>query len=406
MPPAALPVPLAHRFLLALLLSLLAACSGPQQPAGPRVLEWGEAGPGDVVRTVDAFGVIRARDKGLVRVGSRLKGQVMGMFVRTGDMVRAGQLLAVLDDREFRAQRQGAQARLDAARNDLERLESLRAKRLEEARAALDAEKSKLDYNARRLERRRQLSRQGHIHQDDLDASRRDEAASAQAVAQGRAQVERVDKEFLHDIQRARKTLEEAQAKVAEIDAYLAMTRVESPIDGIVGQVHTQLGEQVVAELEAVNIITVIDPRYLELKVFINEADAAGIRPGMRVRFFQAMRPKDIYAAVIDRVSPVPETVDRVLYYPAMATLAGGASTLLRPEMTVQCGVLTEDLRNVLSIPARAVVERGGRRLVYVEGPDGRGRAVEPVLGARGNTRVQVLSGLAPGEKVALKLEP
>jgi len=369
------------------------------------VLEWGEAGRGDVVRVVEAFGVIRARDKGLVRVGSRLKGQVTGMFVRTGDVVRAGQLLAVLDDREFRNQRQGAQARLESARNDLERLEALRAKRLEEVRASLDAEKHKLDYNIRRLERRRQLSREGHIHQDDLDVSRRDEAASTQSVALGRAQVERVDKEFLHDIQRARKAQDEARAKVEEIDAYLAMTRVESPIDGIVGQVHTQLGEQVVAELEAVNIVTIIDPRFLELKVFINEAEAAGIRPGMRVRFFQAMRPKDVYVAVVDRVSPVPETVDRVLYYPVMAGLAEAASEVLRPEMTVQCGVLVEELKDVLSVPARAVVERAGKRLVYVEGPDGRARAVEPALGARGGGRVQVLSGLEAGARVALKLE-
>ncbi|GFK93471.1 Macrolide export protein MacA [Fundidesulfovibrio magnetotacticus] len=385
------------------LLACLAACDAPP-PSGPRVLEWGEAGVGDVARVVDATGVIRVRPGGQIRVGSRLKGQVTELFVRTGDVVRAGQLLAVLDDRELQTQRQAALARLEAARNELERVESQRAKRLEEAGATLDADKNRQAYEARRLERRRQLSVQGHIHQDDLEASRRDEASSTQSVAQGRARLDRVDVEARRDAQRAAKALEEARAKVDEIDAYLSMTRVESPIDGIVGQVHTQKGEQVVAELESVSIVTVIDPRFLELRVYVNEADAAGIRPGMPVRFFQAVRPKEIYGAVIDRVSPSPETVDRILYFPAMASLAPAASLILRPEMTVQCAVLVEDLKGVLSVPAQAVVERGGRRVVYVDDGQGRARPVEPVFGTRGAGRVQVLSGLEPGTRVALSL--
>jgi multidrug efflux pump subunit AcrA (membrane-fusion protein) len=367
------------------------------------VLEWAEAGPGDVLRVVEAQGVARARDNAFIRVGSRIAGQILKMHVRTGDVVRAGQLLIELDDRELQAQRRQAVAKLEAARNELARAEAREAPRLEEAKAALTADQGRRDYAGRLHEKRQALRGQGHVAQNDVDASRRDASAMEQAVTQDKAALSRVAKESMHDRESARKAVDQAAAALAQVDAYLSMTRIESPIDGIVGQVLTQEGEQVVAELEAVKILTVIDPRYLELWIYVNEADAAGIRPGMQVRFFQPSAPDRMLAGQVERVSPSPETIYRVLYYPAIATVGPDAWLYLRPEMNVQCFVLTDSLQGVLSVPNEAVVSKGGSRVVYVD--DGQGRAVEvkPGLGPRGGSRTQVLSGISAGQKVAVK---
>lgn len=395
-----------HALLAAVLALLFAAsCGGSPEPRqGPQVLEWSTAGPGDVMRVVEAQGVIRARDKGFIRVGSRIKGQIKRMHARTGDVVRAGQLLVELDDRELQAQRRQAQARLDAAINEFARIESQKGERLAQARAALESEKSRQEYAAKLNERRQALLSKGHIPRNEADASRRDAAATAQGVAQGRAALERVVKEIEHDLSRARHAVEQAQALVDEADAYLALTRIVSPIDAIVGQVLTQEGEQVVAELEAVKIVTLIDPRFLEVWIFVNEADAAGVRPGMPVRFFMPSRKEMVMAAQVERVSPAPEIIDKVLYYPAIALLAPEAGLYLRPEMNVQCFVQTDDLKGVLSVPNEAIVARAGKRRVYVDDGRGGAKAVEPVLGVRGAARTQVLSGLSEGERVAVKL--
>ncbi|WP_243438441.1 efflux RND transporter periplasmic adaptor subunit [Fundidesulfovibrio soli] len=391
---------------LVLALALLAgACDGPGG-SSPAVLEWGEAAVGDVLRVVEAPGVIKARPEGLVRVGSRLKGQVMQLTVRTGDIVRKGQLLAQLDDRELKAQRAQAQARLDTAASEFERTEALFAGRLEEARAAIAAGRGRLDYAARGRERRDALRNQGHISQDAMDASRRDETVAAQGVRAGQAVLERIARERDGELARTRRQLEAARAAVELCDVYLSMTRIESPIDGIVGQVHTQEGEQVVAELETVNIVTIIDPRYLELWVYINEAEAAGVRKGTPVRFFRPARKEQVFEARVERVSPAPEAIAKVLYYPAIVPLAPLSSMELRPDMNVQCLVKVEEAPGVLGVPNEAVMTRGGKRLVYMQ--DGRGgvRPVEPVFGLKGNQRTQVLSGLEQGQRVALKLAP
>jgi multidrug efflux pump subunit AcrA (membrane-fusion protein) len=105
----------------------------------------------------------------------------------------------------------------------------------------------------------------------------------------------------------------------------------------------------------------------------------------------------------VDRISPAPEIVDKVLYYPAIAPLPPQAASVLRPEMNAQCFVLVEDLKGVLSVPNEAVVSRGGKRRVYVDDGRGGARETEPVFGPRGSQRTQVLSGLDPGTKVAVK---
>jgi len=387
--------------LAAALCALLAACGDSK---GPVVLEWAEAGYADVSRILEANGVVRVRDGGLVAVGSRLKGQVMHMYVRTGDIVRKGQLLAVLDDRELMTQRDAASARLESALNEQARLGATRDKLLEQARAALAVDVSKQDYASKSLERRRTLREKGHIAQGDLDASLRDDKAAAQAVAGDKAALQRVSRENELNLAAAAKAVEAARAEVAQVDAYLSMTRVESPIDGIVGQVHTQEGEQVVAEVEAVKIVTVIDPRLLELWVYVNEADAAGVHPGVPVRFFKSQDPATVMGAVVERVSPSPVMVDRVQYFPAVAPLAATAATLLRPEMNVVCYVMTAKADGVLSVPNKAVFRQGGRQVVYEDDGHGGVKTVTPRFGLKGAERTQVLSGLKPGSRVAVKL--
>ena len=394
---------LARLLLLALLLAPSACDSAKDIPAGPRVLAWGEAAPGDVVRFVKAQGVVRVRGQGFVKVGSRLKGQILEMYVRTGDVVHAGQLLAVEDDRELQNQRSQAVAKLEAARNEYDRLVQERDKRLEEARASLTADQDKHGYAAKLLERRQTLRDQGYVAQNDLDASRRDDQTATQTVAADQAVLTRVAKENEDAMKSALHGVAEAQAMVDQSDAYIAMTRIVSPIDGIVGEVNTMQGEQVVAELEAVKILTIIDPRYLEVWIYVNEADGAGLRPGLPVRFFKSSSPEQVMGAVVDRVSPTAEMKDKVLYYPAIATLPPQAALYLRPEMNVQCFIMMEERRNVLCVPNEAIVSREGKRVVYVEDGQGGTRAVAPEFGARGNKLTQVLSGLEAGTRVALK---
>jgi len=399
--------PLFRTWLLLPCLLLLAACSDkPAVPQGPRVLEWGVAETADIKRVLEASAVVRARAGALIRVGSRMGGQISKLYVRTGEIVRQGQLLALIDDRELQTQRSAAVAGLEGAQAELERQEAARGKRLEQAKADLASNRSVQEYAGRNMERRGVLYGQGNLPGSAMDAARRDAKTADQGVAASRAVLGNIERETARDLEKAAAAVEEARAAVEYVDARLAMTRIVSPIEGIVGQVVSQEGEQVVAELEAVHILTVIDPRFLELWVYINEADAAGVRPGMPIRFFKPGTPQDIMSARVERVSPVPETVDGVRYYPAIALLDPQAAFSVRPDMNVQSFVLVDYRQGALTVPQEAIIAKDGVRMVYVDDGNGGTKAVSPRFGLADGLRVEVLEGLAPGTRVAVKLAP
>ncbi len=392
--------------LLCLLLSLAACTEEPVVPKGPQVLEWGVAEPGIVKRVLEAAGVVKSRPGALIRVGTRMGGQISKLFVRTGEIVHKGQLLALVDDRELQTQRSVAVAKLEGAKAELQRQQESREKRLEEARASLAASRGQQGYADKNRERRDILFGQGNLPGNDVDAARRDSKTADLNVTNGQAVLGRIESDTAGEIQKAQAVVDAAQAGVEYMDVRLTMTRIESPIDGIVGLVSSQEGEQVVAELEAVNILTIIDPRFLELWVYINEADAAGVRPGMPVRFIKPTHPKDVLEAQVDRVSPVAELIDGVRYYPAIAQLAPLAAFKLRAEMNVQCFVLVDFRRDVLTVPSGAVFAKGGDRVVYVDDGNGGAKAVTPRFGLADGQREEVLEGLVPGQRVAVKIVP
>lgn len=398
---------LARCLLPACLLLFPAACTDTNTtPPGPRVLEWGVAEPGIVKRVVEASAVVKARPGALIRVGSRMGGQISRLYVRTGEIVRKGQLLALIDDRELQNQRSGAVARLEGARAEVQRQQTTREKRLDEARANLAASRGAQGYASKNMERRGVLFGQGNLDGSNMDIARRDAKTADQTVAGGQAALARIQGETARELEKAQAAVVEAQALVDFMDARLSLTRIVSPIEGIVGQVVSQEGEQVVAELEAVHILTVIDPRFLDLWIYINEADAAGVKPGMQVRLFKAAIPQDVMAAEVERVSPTSELVDGVRYYPVIAVLDSQAAFKLRPEMNVQSFVLVDFRQGVLTVPKEAVFAKAGGRVVYVDDGKGGAKVVAPRFGLAGSDRVEVLEGLSSGEPVAVKLAP
>jgi len=110
----------------------------------------------DIANVVKATGIIKPRVGAEVRVGSRISGVVKRLFVRIGDRVNKGQLLAELDDRDLVARR-------------------------DEAAAALQQAEANLAYAMIDLQRKRQLSGEGVLSRSDLDLAERAAAVAEKA---------------------------------------------------------------------------------------------------------------------------------------------------------------------------------------------------------------------------------
>ena len=311
---------------------------------------------GEVRRVLEATGIIKAQVGASVKIGAQATGAISRVYVRVGDQVKKGQVVAEIDARELRAQRDEAAARL----------------KLSEAKAG---------YESVNLPRHQSLVRQQLEAQSTLD-------------------------EAMQNYRVARADVDAARASLATLDVCISYTKIVSPIDGVVSQVTAQEGETVVAGLQVANLVTVLDPTRLEMWIYVDETDVGRVKQGLPVEFRVDSQPGRMFKGAVDRVYPDPEIRDNIVYYKALVTVDPNEATFLRPEMTTQCSIVVDTRQGVLTVPNQALKWVAGRQTVFVAdktAPEGV-RRVEPKLGLPGLERSEVLEGLAEGEEVATQV--
>jgi len=370
----------------------------------PRVLATAEAKIGDVRKVLEATGIIKAQVGAIVKIGARATGTIKEMNVKVGDAVHKGQLIAVIDDRELRAGLDEAEAKLARASAELAQVEAVYPKRIAEAQAEQRLSEAKSNYAVSNLKRQDELFRKELIARDVLEAARRDALVGQNEVLARQASQVRLSTEFVKERIKAQKAMEEAQAVIDSIKTKISYTRIVSPIDGVVAFVTSQAGETVVAGLQVANLITVLDPKRLEMWIYVDETDVGQVTPGLPVEFRVDAYPATTFKGSVNQIYPQPEIRDNIVYYQALVRLDPKESIRLRPEMTTQCQIVVQQKKNVCIIPNAALKWLGDRQVVFAVGDNGAVQELHPKLGLEGLNVTEVLEGIAPGQKVATRI--
>ncbi|GAP34358.1 efflux RND transporter periplasmic adaptor subunit [Piscinibacter sakaiensis] len=344
------PAPALRSVAAALLLCGAPAAWSDGAPARPPALSTAEvvalAGPPGV----QVEGQVEAVRQTVV--AAQVPGAVVALAVRAGDRVQAGQWLVRLDARAAEQQAGAAGAQAAAARA------------AQEAAAA-------------EFQRQRQLADSHFISPAALDrAAAQFKAATAQADAQA------------------------AAARAARTQTGYAV--VQAPYDGIVADVAVVLGDMA---MPGRPLLTVYDPSRLRVSAPLPESAAAALRGPAAAgapRILLAERREPLAPArweLLPAIDAATHTLTaRFELPPGSVAAPGGFARVLLPG----AGSGPAGLPARLSVPARAVTVRGGWQAVYVVGADGR-PLLRPVrLGPADGDRVEVLTGLAAGERVAL----
>jgi HlyD family secretion protein len=251
------------------------------------------AGP-EVTSVVKATGVVKPMVGAEVRVGSRVSGVVEQLYVRIGDEVRKGQLLAELDARELTARR-------------------------DQAAAALASARASLVYARAELLRKRELAAAGLVA-----PSERDLAERAFAVAEE---------------QRS-----EAEASLEYARTQVGHARISAPIAGVVASIATQEGETVAASFAAPTFVTLLDLARLELWAYVDETDIGRIRTAQQARFTVDTYPDHEFEGRVTAVYPQAEIRDNVVNYVTVIRFERPRERTLRPEMTATVKIATNDV--------------------------------------------------------------
>lgn len=332
---------------------------------------------GDIEKTVLATGILKPSVQ--VNVGAQVNGQLKKLYVRAGDRVTKGQLLAEIDPTLQQSELRKSEAELDSA--------------IAQKQASL----FNLTQYQLELKRQRQMDRDG--------------AGTKSSLEQAQARV---------DTQKAQIKVNEAQIVQAQMaletaKANLGYTRILAPMDGQVLGIVTKEGQTVVSSQTAPTILVLANVDTMTVQTRISETDILKVHPGQPLTFYVVADPKHRYQSVMGTLQGAPDDAlqdegtraqpqqSSAVYYNGVFSIPN-PDHLLRTAMTAQVFIVTEQAKNVLRLPVMALGQPLDDDLYVVQVVNGKTTEKRLVrVGINDRQFVEVKEGLSEGEHVVMQ---
>jgi RND family efflux transporter MFP subunit len=355
--------------------------ASPEGKLQPRQVKTAKVIEMPIGQTVTVNGTLAAYDR--TTVGVKVPGRLQTISIDLGSIVHKGQMVAQLEQQDYKLRVQQAEAALAQARARLglspdgadDRVAAEDTGTVRQAKAVLEDAKLKRD-------RATKLVQQGVIPHAEFDT-----VDSEYKVALSRYQ------DGLEEIRNRQGLLAQRRTELALAKQQLADTSVYSPMEGVVQEKKASVGEYLAAGAPVVDIVR-IDP--LRLRVDVPERESHSIRNGQSVRVTVEGDPES-YLGYVKRLSPTISEQNRVLAVEADVRNNGR----LRPGAFVSAEIVTDQTSTAVTVPAGAIVTFAGiEKVLVVEN----GKATEkPVTtGRRGPDWIEIKAGLNVGQTVVV----
>ena len=314
----------------------------------------------------EATGSVRARVTTLL--SARTMGSILEVRVQSGDTVKAGQVIAVIDARDIETSRRQA----EAGRREAQDAQP-------EADSGVEAAKAQLDLAESSHRRMKSL-----FDDKSITAQEFDEAEARLKTARASYEMARAKRHQLDS------KVQQADEAVAQTKLQASFAQVTAPFAGTIIERKAEPG---MLATPGTPIVVIEQGGAYRLEASVDESRLAKIRPGMAVRVHLDAFDKDL-AARVDEVVPALDPGSHSfivkLNLPGVAGLRSGVFGRALFEFGE---------RETLAVPASAMVHEGQiDRLFVAEGNAARGRMVK--AGTRSGDMVEILSGLSAGELV------
>ncbi|HEY1263471.1 MAG TPA: efflux RND transporter periplasmic adaptor subunit [Terriglobales bacterium] len=391
----------------------------------------------DLAALVSASGEIKP--KTYVNIGANAFGKITHLYVKEGDRVKKGQLLAQLENVQSSADVSATQASLEAARTDAVASDAaLKTALADLVRAKSDLERAKLDW-----QRAQGLYEAALIAKSEYDSQKAAwqtaDAGLAQAearVAQARAQKDSADRH-----------ISQIRANLTRADDVLQKTTYAAPYAGTITNLPVREGETVVIGIQnspGSTLMTLADMSVITAEVRVDETDIVNVRLGQPAEVSIDAIPNKSFKAVVTEIgdnaivrstgvstSQQTSASQEAKDFKVVVTLQDPPENL-RPGLSATAKITTASRSQALSIPIQAVTVRTqadlqpqknkgkGEATVQAAVPQndsGKDNGKDEVQGVfvirnhkaefvpvktgiAGTTDIEVLSGLSPGDEV------
>jgi HlyD family secretion protein len=337
----------------------------------------------DLSSVVSASGEIRP--KTYVNIGANAYGKITHLYVKEGDHVKRGQLLAQLENVQSTADVSANQASVQAAETDAVAADAaLKTSDADLLRAQADYERNKLDW-----ERAKNLYKDGLIAKSDFD-SRQNAWATADSglvqakarVAQARAQKDSADRH-----------VSQARANLTRVADVLQKTTYSAPYDGVVTNLPVREGESVVIGIQNAlgsTLLTLADMSVITAEVKVDETDIVNVHLGQPAEVTIDAIPNKVFHGTVSEIgdnaivrstgvatSQQSTTSEEAKDFKVVVTLSDPPSDL-RPGLSTTTKITTAARSNVLAIPIQALSVRTKAQLEQEKTAPGSVHAAAP----------------------------
>jgi HlyD family secretion protein len=421
---------------VAVVLALIIGITVYQSHKNVVTVQTAKAAPKDLASMVSASGEVKP--KTYVNIGANAFGKITHLYVKEGDKVKKGQLLAQLENVQSAADVNATQASLEAARTDAIAAEAgLKTSQADLNRAKSDAERGKLDWDrAQGLYQAALIAKSEYDSQKAAWETANAGLAQAQArVAQARAQKDSADRH-----------ISQISANLTRADDVLQKTTYDAPFAGTITNLPVREGETVVIGIQnspGSTLMTLADMSVITAEVRVDETDIVNVKLGQPAEVSIDAIPKKTFKAVVTQIgdnaivrstgvstSQQTSASQEAKDFKVVVTLQDPPANL-RPGLSATAKITTASRDHALSIPIQALTVRTeadlkqqkgkGEGTVQAAMPQSdsadsdadkneiqgvfviRNRKAEfvPVqTGIAGTTDIEVLKGLQPGDEV------
>jgi len=326
-------------------------------------VQTGKAQRLDLASVVSASGEIKP--KTYVNIGANAFGKITKLYVKEGDRVRKGQLLAQLENVQSAADVNATQASLDVAGTDAVAADAgMRTAMADLNRAKSDAERTKLDWDrAQGLYQEALIARSEYDNRKNAWEAAQAGLAQAQArLAQMKAQKDSADRR-----------ISQSRANLTRVSDVLRKTTYAAPFDGMITNLPVREGETVVIGIQnspGSTLMSIADMSVITAEVKVDETDIVNVKLGQPAEVTIDAIPKKNFKGVVTEIgnnaivrstglatSQQTSASQEAKDFKVVVTLQEPPENL-RPGLSATAKITTAVRNNVLTIPIQALTVR------------------------------------------------
>ena len=292
----------------------------------------------DLTKSISATGTVEPEE--LVNVGAKVSGKVTAFEkdsnndeVDYGSPVKAGMVLARIDDLVYEAEMREAEA---------QKLKAEAA--ILSSNANIAYSKAKLELAASNWERAQRLMPQNAMAKIDYDSYKAEYDAAKATVSINEA-----------TLAEAKASLASAVASYDKAKRNLEYCTITSPVDGVVIDRRVSIGQTVVSNMSASSMFLIAkDLKRMQVWASVNEADIGMLKPGMPVEFTVDAFPEDTFVGTLHKIRLNATMSQNVVTY-VVEVATDNSSGKLLPYLTANVKFIQEARKGVLSVPNAAL---------------------------------------------------